>query len=449
MAAHRQPAARSPLVRCPVLGSEDTLVVSLPQGSILVQQRTAQLVRPRTSEMPHKPIQTAVLGVGLGGLAFHIPFVLALPQHFTLRAVWERNPAGAGGKLTARFGAEAAAGVTICRTYEDILSDDEIELVVISTPSATHYDGRVRADSVFTFIMAVLGACGGSVLVDKPVTATAAEARALGALARDQQRVLYPYQNCRLNADFLALRALLALPPSDARGLGALYEFESRYDRYRTSIKGTWKDSPAPANGAVYDLGSHLVDQALVLFGRPARVTAFIDNVRGIGSDQVDDCFTIYLHYPPRPSTGDSPHPTSFTVILRSHILSVRAPQLRYVVRGTAGTYTKFGIDVQEAQLKAMPTPAEITTSPTYGQEPAELYGSLENLSPSGEVIKSTWPTTAKGNYAAIYEDLAHAVREGRAQAIRWEESTEVIETIELAYQSAREGRTFTVPPRA
>lgn len=386
--------------------------------------------------MSSSPIKTAVLGVGLGGLTFHIPFILALPEHFTLHAVLERNPTQPGGKLAARFGEDIARGVRICRTYDEILGDAEVELVVISTPSATHYE----------LAKAALEA-GKHVLVDKPVTATAAEARELGALAKAKNLVLYPHQNCRFNADFLALRKLLALPAGDPRALGTLVEFESRFDRYRTTIRNSWKSVPAPANGVTYDLGSHLVDQALVLFGRPNKVTARIENMRGVGSKEVDDSFTIVLHYPPRDATT-SLQPTSFTVILRSQFLSVRSTQVRYVARGIQGTYTKYGIDAQEEQLKAMSSPSEIMQSPEYGREPEALWGKVENLTEMGEVVTSTWPSVEKGNYANLFVNLAETIRDGKEQTIKWEESATVIEVIELAYQSARKERTVAVPPQ-
>ncbi|OSX59276.1 hypothetical protein POSPLADRAFT_1183967 [Postia placenta MAD-698-R-SB12] len=386
--------------------------------------------------MSFAPIQTAVLGVGLGGLTFHIPFVLALPQYFTLRAVLERNPAQPGGKLAARFGPEAAKGVTVYRTYEEVLADSEIELIVISTPSETHYALAKQALEA-----------GKHVLVDKPVTASAKDAYELGDLARAKQRILYPFQNRRWDSDFLTLRKLLNLPPSDPRSLGTLVEFESRFDRYRTVLKNTWKDLPIPANGLTYDLGAHLIDQALVLFGRPQKITAFVENVRGIGHKDVDDAFTIVLHYPPRDATT-SLQPTSFTVILRSQFLSVRSTQVRYVARGIQGTYTKYGIDAQEEQLKAMSSPSEIMQSPEYGREPEALWGKVENLTEMGEVVTSTWPSVEKGNYANLFVNLAETIRDGKEQTIKWEESATVIEVIELAYQSARKERTVAVPPQ-
>ncbi|TFY69465.1 hypothetical protein EVJ58_g369 [Rhodofomes roseus] len=356
-----------------------------------------------------KPIKSAVLGVGLGGMTFHIPFVLALPQYFTLHAVLERNPASPGGKLGARFGAEKAKNVKIYHSYDEVLSDPEVELVFISTPSETHYALAKLALEA-----------GKHVLVDKPVTATAQEAYELGDLAKAKGVVLYPFQNRRWDSDFLTLRKLLDLPPSDPKSLGTLVEFESRFDRYRATLKGTWKDLPIPANGLTYDLGAHTIDQSL---------------------------FTIFLHYPPRKAENGL-QPTSFTVILRGHILSVRSQQVRYVVRGLQGTYTKFGVDVQEDQLKVIPDPAQIAASESYGVEPESLWGTLENLTTGDKIVKSTWPSTERGNYAALFEDLAKTIREGKEQAVKWAESAEVIEIIELAYESTREGRTITVPPR-
>lgn len=211
-------------------------------------------------------------------------------------------------------------------------------------------------------------------------------------------------------------------------------------------LKGTWKDIPAPANGLTYDLGAHLIDQSLVLFGRPTKLTAFVENVRGIGSKDVDDNFTIFLQYPPQPSEGLQL--TSLTVILRAHILSARASQVRYVVRGMQGTYLKSGVDVQEDQLKAMPGPATIVEDATYGLEPERLWGTIESVAADGSTAISTWPSLDKGDYSGLFVDLALAIREGKEQAVKWAESAEVIELIELAYQSAKEERTITLPPR-
>ncbi|TFK43385.1 hypothetical protein BDQ12DRAFT_674892 [Crucibulum laeve] len=375
--------------------------------------------------MPNK-INTCVLGVGLSGLTFHVPFILALHNTFNLHSVLERNPRAPGGKVQERFGVSPK----VYKSLDDVLADAEIELVVVGTPSDTHY----------SFAKSALQA-GKHVLLDKPVTATAAEAEELGNLAREKNLVLYAFQNRRWEADFFALKRLLQLPPSSPQSLGTLLEFESHYDRYRKNLKGTWKDIPAPANGLTYDLGSHLIDQALVLFGRPDKVTAFIQNSRGIGHPDVDDYFTIHFHYV-RSSTRSYP----LTAILRAHSLSVRSPQLRYIVRGIKGTYIKYGVDVQEDQLKVISSPNAIHET-QYGREPEYLHGTLEHIEADDvTVTKSVWPSEDAGAYADLFRNLGAAIREGAEPEVKWSEATAVIEMIELAYKSSKEGVTLDVP---
>lgn len=371
--------------------------------------------------MALSPIKTCVLGVGLAGLTFHVPFVLALPELFTLTAVLERNPQTPGGKVHQRFGVTTK----IYRTIEEVVNDPEIELVIVGTPNDTHYP----------LAKAALEA-GKHVLVDKPVTETVKEANELAAIAKAKGLVLYGYQNRRWDSDHLALKRLLALPSSSPLSLGNLLEFESHYDRYRPGIRASWKDSA----GSVYDLGSHLLDQALKLFGRPARITAFIQNIRGVTKQEVDDIFTIYLHYNP-----GTPFSNQFTVLLRSHILSVKSPQLRYAVRGTKGMFTKYGLDTQEEQLKAMPSVSGIL-EPSYGQEPESIYGVVENTADDGVTISKTiWPSDAPGQYIGLFKNLAGAIRNNEELEVKWAETTQVIEMIELAYKSSAEGRTLEV----
>ncbi|PFH52541.1 hypothetical protein AMATHDRAFT_139812 [Amanita thiersii Skay4041] len=373
-------------------------------------------------------INVCVLGVGLAGLTFHVPFILALPHLFKLHSVLERTPQSPGGKVHDRFGVL----VKIHHSIDQVLQDPEVELVVIATPNHTHY----------TFAKAALQA-GKHVLVDKPVTATVAEARELGGLAQESGLIIYPFQNRRWDSDFLALKRLLALPFSSPQSLGAIVEFESQYvyDRYRTQLKGTWKDEALPAAGQTYDLGAHLIDQALTLFGRPQRLTAFIQNIRGKGSQGVDDSFTIFMHYDP-----SATRPLPLTVILRAHILSLRSPQLRFIVRGTQGTFTKYGLDVQEEQLKAISTPSAILGH-TYGKEPESIWGTLENLkSDSFTVTNTVWPSVNAGNYIELFKNLGAAIKGKAEPAVKWEEATWVIEMIELAHRSCEEGMTLRVP---
>ncbi|KAJ3575173.1 hypothetical protein NP233_g1293 [Leucocoprinus birnbaumii] len=394
-----------------------------------------------------KPIATCVLGVGLSGLTFHVPFVLALKEHFALHSVLERNPTEEGGSVKRRFG----VSVKIHRSFEAVIADPEIELVVIGTPNDTHYD----------FAKASLTA-GKHVLVDKPVTPTSAQARELYEIAKSKGLVLYAYQNRRWDSDFLALKKLLSLPETDTQSLGTVLEFESHFDRYRTSLKGTWKDEARPAAGLTYDLGAHLIDQSLALFGRPDKITGFIQNIRGIGSLNVDDwvCylirfippntnsvrpldpqFTIHLHYERGPAR---PYPV--TAILRAHILSARSSQVRYLVRGTRGSFTKYGVDVQEDQLKVIPAPENILEI-QHGKEPESLWGSLETVQADGVTFdRTTWPSEEPGCYASLFRNLAAAIREGADLLVPWRDAQTVIELIELAHKSAQEGKTLDVP---
>ncbi|KAJ7276265.1 hypothetical protein B0H12DRAFT_1084424 [Mycena haematopus] len=337
------------------------------------------------------PIRTCVCGVGLAGLTFHVPFVLALPECFTLAAVLERHPQSEGGKLRDRFG------------LTQVLEDPEIELVIIGTPSPTHYE----------YTKAALEA-GKHVLVDKPVTATSAEAKELGELAKAKGLILYAFQNRRFDSDFLALKKLLALPASSPQSIGDVVEFETHFDRFRRGLKNTWKDEPSPAVGHTYDLATHLVDQALVLFGRPDKITAFIQNSRGVGHPEVDDCFTIHLNFE---VGANLPRPV--TVIARAQLLSVRSLQPRYVVLGTKGSYVKYGVDVQEDQLKVISAPAAIHER-DYGVEPESIWGTLECLEADDVTMtKSTWPSEA-GCYADLFRNLAAAIRSGAELAIKW-----------------------------
>ncbi|KAF9483954.1 NAD(P)-binding protein [Pholiota conissans] len=373
-----------------------------------------------------RPINTCVLGVGLSGLTFHVPFILALSDVFTLHSVLERNPKSEGGKVKERFGVQ----VRVHRSIQNVLADKDIELVIIGTPNETHYD----------FAKEALNA-GKHVLVDKPVTATSEQAKELGLISKEKGLVLYAFQNRRWDSDYLALKKLLAEPETSKQSLGAITDFESHFDRYRKGLKGTWKDEPKPAAGLTYDLGSHLIDQVLCLFGRPARITAFQQNLRGIGDPEVDDSFTIIMHYDAGPRMQ---YP--LTAILRAHILSVRVPQVRYIVRGTRGTYTKNGADVQEDQLKVLSTPNAIHEE-RYGMEPEYLWGTVEKMEADDlTVTRSIWPSVEPGAYADLFKNVGAAIRSGEELAVKWEEATAVIEMIELAHRSAVEGATVKVP---
>ena len=157
--------------------------------------------------------------------------------------------------------------------------------------------------------------------------------------------------------------------------------------------------------------------------------------------------FTIKLHYKALPAPAGSVQPTSLTVTLRASILSVKAQQVRYIVRGTQGTFTKYGVDVQEGQLRVIPSPQGIHTQADYGVEPEDIYGTVE-VQRGDHVVSSVWPTKQKGDYSGLFIDVAKSIREHKEPAVKVVESAEVIEMIQLAYKASKEGRTLDVPPR-
>lgn len=368
------------------------------------------------------PIRTGVVGAGLAATAFHVPLVLSLPELFVLHSVVERTPPAdrPQGTVASKF----EVSVNLVRKYEDLLSNPDIELIIIATPNATHYN----------FAKAALEA-GKHVLVDKPVTTTYEEAKELGEIAQRKHLVLYAFQNRRWDSDYLTLRKVL-----EKGTLGHITDFVSHYDRYRNFLKGSWKETASPGTGLVYDLGTHLIDQALHSFGRPSKVTAFIQNLRGIGDDSVDDNFTIIMHYP-RSDTN----PYLLTVTLRAHPLSQRTPQLRYTIRGSKGTFVKYGLDVQEEQMKEKGVQA--FGKDWFGKESDDIQAELEVVEKEGDnaPIKSRIQSE-RGAYQELYKNLAGAIRNNAEMAVKWSQASMVMLIVDLAVQSSKEGRTIDVP---
>ncbi|KAG8867304.1 hypothetical protein FRC20_006159 [Serendipita sp. 405] len=368
-------------------------------------------------------IRVSVVGAGLGATVFHVPLVLSSPDLFILHSVVERTPPAEmqpEGTIAKKFNVKTK----LVNKFEDVLSDEAVELVIITTPNSTHYG----------FAKAALEA-GKHVLVDKPVTTTYEEAQELGRIATRKNLILYAFQNRRWDSDYLTLRKVL-----QNGSLGHITDFVSQYDRYRNFLKGSWKESAKAGSGLIYDLGTHLIDQALHLFGRPARITAFLQNLRGIGEDNVDDNFTILLHYP---RTEQNPY--LLTVTLCAHPLSQRTPQLRYTIRGSKGTFVKHGLDVQEEQMKELGVKA--FGKAWFGRESEEIQAELEVVEKEGDnaPLKSKI-TSEKGDYRALYRNLGAAIRDGEELKVKWKEAEMVMLIVDLAIVSSREGRTLDVP---
>lgn len=343
------------------------------------------------------PLNTAVIAFGLSGRAFHAPFINANPA-FCLR------------KVVERYAAESVKiypQVEVCRSLEEVLEDEEIELVVITTPNSFHHSMAKKALEA-----------GKHVVLEKPFTVTTVEAKELISLSKEKGKMLTVFQSRRWDGDFLTLQALLR-----EEAMGTLVEFESQYDRYRPFLKGSWKEEPEAGGGILFDLAPHLIDQALLLFGLPKAV--FADVRRQRPSSKTDDSFDILLFY------------DQVKVNLRAGVVA-RIQRPRFLVKGINGSYVKYGMDPQEALLRAGKKPG----GEGWGEEEESAWGDLfterNGLTYKGKV------ETLPGNYGGFYENIAAHLRNGEPLAVKPEQALQVMEIIELAGQSAKEGKKLS-----
>ncbi|GAA5891162.1 hypothetical protein JCM5296_004915 [Sporobolomyces johnsonii] len=365
-----------------------------------------------------QPIRVAVVGFGMSAIVFHLPFIRSLPDKFQLKTIVERSATKDSSKARDAF-----PDVNVVNTLDEVLKDGEIDAVWILSINDTHYD----------YVKAVLNA-GKHAVVEKPVTPTSQEAYELAALAKEKNLVLAVYQNRRWDADFLTVKDLMR-----QGAFGELSEFQSNFDRYKNEAATTklWKEKALPGSGSAYDLGSHLIDQILDLFGPPKRVTGIVRNSRSIGLPEVADSFLIHLHYDATDAPGRK---LPLIATARGSILSLTNPQLRYIIKGTAGAYVKHGLDVQEDQLKA--GGAAAVSAKDFGVEPESASGLLYTLeNPSKpEPVKSQ-----AGQYGQWFANVAEAIQTNDPSklVVTPEQAALTIKIIELATQSSLEGRTL------
>jgi len=302
-------------------------------------------------------IRVGLVGFGMGGRVFHAPLISSV-EGLELAAVVERSSDNA---------AQRYPGITTYRSLDAMLADSSLDLFVVTTPSGTHFEMARQ----------ILEA-GKSVVVDKPVAVTSAEVADLIELAATHQAHIIPFHNRRWDSDFLTIQKLL-----HEDSLGRLVHFESTFDRWRPVPTGrAWKDDPAQGGGALLDLGPHLSDQALLLFGKPEAVSADVKRERD-GQGSVD-AFTVRLRYP------------RFSVTLSSNCLAALA-RPRFYLRGTKGNYRKLGLDPQEAALSKI---ARIEDS-TWGHESPANWGTL-SVDVDGSMV--TRPVEAvPGDYRLYY----------------------------------------------
>ncbi len=343
-------------------------------------------------------INTALCSYGMSGMVFHGPLLKAHPG-FKITKILERRKRNSEGKHP---------DAVIVTSLDDLLGDPEVELVVVNTPDHLHFEMASRAINA-----------GKHVVVEKPFTLRAEEGEALIALAKGQGVLLTVFQNRRWDGDFMTAKEII-----HTGKLGRLVEFESHFDRYRKEIQPSWKDL-STGTGTLYNLGSHLVDQALHLFGMPDRL--FCDSRMLREGARTDDSYDLFLHYP------------GFKCLLRSSYL-VREPGARFTLHGVEGSYLKWGIDPQEEALKSGAVPG----GTSWGEEPEEAWGKI-NTTYFGEHLDKRYPTQP-GNYPAFYKQLYAAIRQNDPLPVKPEEALNVIRIIEAAYRSSREEKVVTLP---
>ncbi len=346
--------------------------------------------------------RVALLGFGLAGEAFHAPLIDAVPG-LALASVVTRD------QERARRARERYPGVEILGSADELWRRaDEHQLAVVAAPNRVHVE----------LALAALEA-GLPVVVDKPLAASAADGRRLEDAAERTGLLLAVFQNRRWDGDFLTARRLVR---EDA--LGEVWRFESRYERWRPTVReGAWRErgERAEAGGVLFDLGSHLVDQALVLLGPAATVYADVRRRRaGVAVD--DDVFVALGH-----SSGAS------SLLWMSQATGQPGPRLRLL--GERATYVKWGLDVQEAALRDGGDPR----APGWGEEPAEAWGRLGTEDDARPV------PTEPGDYPAFYRAVEQALREGGPPPVTAGEAVRGLEVIEAAFESARRAEVVRV----
>ena len=344
-----------------------------------------------------KPIRTALLSYGMSGRLFHAPFLQVNPG-FEFYAVWERSK---------NLAADKYPQVKTYRTIEELLGDAEVELVIVNTPNYTHHEYAKKALQA-----------GKHVVVEKPFVVTVEEGEELISLAKEKGRLLSVYQNRRYDSDYRALKKII-----NQGWLGEIVEAEFHFDRYNENLSPkVHKETPGPGTGALYDLGSHIVDQALQLFGMPQAVFADIRTIRPVS--QVDDYFEVLLYYP------------NFRVRLHSSYL-VREALPGYILHGVKGSFIKSKTNVQEEALNE----GKLPVGEDWGLEPESEKGFL-HTEKEGRVIKEYVPSP-KGAYNDYFTELYKAVREGAPAPVSAEDGLNVIRVIEAAFESSRQRRVI------
>ncbi|MFL5728440.1 MAG: oxidoreductase [Cytophagaceae bacterium] len=342
-------------------------------------------------------VKVGLVGYGKGGEFFHAPVINAVPG-LKLTDVVERH------KQKSK---EKYPWVKVLKSFDELIKDPQIRLVVITTPNWFHFEMASKALQA-----------GKHVVVDKPFTITSKEADTLIELAKQKNVVLSVYQNRRWDGGVLTIKKII-----QNNWIGKIRKFEVHFDRYRPEVQQeSWRENGRAGSGLLYDLGPHLIDQTLHLFGLPTSIRAEIKAERDRA--KADDNFSIELIYP------------TMKAVLKAGML-VDEPTPHYIIEAEEGTYTKYGLDPQEEALKKGVSPSERT----FGYENSDFWGFLDTKAHGGMYYGKL--ETLPGNYKAYYENIYAAIREGHPLEVTAEEGRNVIRIIELAQKSSKEKKTI------
>ncbi|SQD77047.1 oxidoreductase [Moritella yayanosii] len=340
------------------------------------------------------PIKTAVIGYGFSATTFHIPFISSLAE-FELTAISSSQVAAvtADWPMTKHY-----------LSADGLLKNSDVELVIITAPNDVHFSLAKTALEQ-----------NKHVIIEKPFVTNVADGEELIALAAEKGLILSVYNNRRWDGDFLTVKKLI-----QEGSLGEVKCFESHFDRFRPEVRQRWREQSASGGGILFDLGPHLIDQTLQLFGVPDAITAQCLIMRE-GSTNID-YFNLVLHYPDKIAT------------LHSDLYSA-GPNKRFSVKGNKGSYEKQGLDPQEDRLKAGVLPTE----PNWADETVEQYGRLYRADSVETVV------TQRGGYQHYFLAIADAIRSNSDAPVNAEDALWSIKLIELAMDSSRLGKTLTI----
>ncbi|UIR56677.1 oxidoreductase [Sphingobacterium sp. SRCM116780] len=344
--------------------------------------------------MMTQKIRVGLVGFGISGQVFHAPIMRSVPELELVKVTARKEEQ----KVILREKYPTAEAVD---HIDAILEDDSIDLVVIATSNDMHYPFAKQA------LLA-----GKHVVVEKPFTNTSEQADELITLAKGKGKILSVYHNLRFNSDFRTILNVV----KDER-LGGIKNFEVRYDRFRNHLRpNAWREDNLPGSGIFYDLGAHLIDQTLQLFGKPNALFADLSIQRPRA--KAIDHFELLLYYP------------EMRVSLKGGMLA-KEPTPRYTIFALNGNFLKNGVDSQEALLRAGKFPDE---DPNWGKEDPAIYGKL-NLLLDGQDIEETIPSKL-GSYPDYYQNIAHAILGKEKLIVTPEQARDVIRIIELGVLS-------------